>query len=202
MQKNFFFCVCVYKTHSSNLISLGPPSSAFDLLFCFLCYISPALLRLAKPHIRKVSWDWNGFRFQGGVWGGSKSFLLSLDWPPSRRISPSRGCFLNFVLLRNVYCKKIWSSQNRLLQLPSMLDLYPIIEANTLICTDVSQSYLVTRLPIEFLSFQMKIVGKAQLLTKPKCWKHDQIFLWNSESYRVVYYLWGQAQRGHSDHMV
>ena len=199
MQKNFFFCVCVYKTHSSNLISLGPPSSPLLFPLLYKCSLTETCKTTYSEGILRLKWlsfprrslrRLQKFSIVSGLTAISQDFTFPRVLS---ELCTAEECVLQ---------KKIWSSQNRLLQLPSMLDLYPIIEANTLICTDVSQSYLVTRLPIEFLSFQMKIVGKAQLLTKPKCWKHDQIFLWNSESYRVVYYLWGQAQRGHSDHMV
>ena len=56
MQKNFFFCVCVYKTHSSNLISLGPPSSPLLFPLLYKCSLTETCKTTYSEGILRLKW--------------------------------------------------------------------------------------------------------------------------------------------------
>ena len=128
MQKNFFFCVCVYKTHSSNLISLGPPSSPLLFPLLYKCSLTETCKTTYSEGILKLKWLSRSLRRLQKISFVSGLTTISLHLP---RVLSELCTAEECVLQKNITWSS--SSQNRLLQLPSMLDLNPNIEANTLI---------------------------------------------------------------------
>ena len=128
MQKNFFFCVCVYKTHSSNLISLGPPSSPLLFPLLYKCSLTETCKTTYSEGILRLKWLSRSLRRLQKISFVSGLTTKSLHLP---RVLSELCTAEECVLQKNITWSS--SSQNRLLQLPSMLDLNPNIEANTLI---------------------------------------------------------------------